>query len=83
MTVSGEFGRDSALCAKPEKTPVKYSPYIETAESTTSGSAAVRVCLLNLIAENDLVGSPTDGLCELASLVITDIAGRRADEPIH
>ena len=36
--------------------------------------------LFDLVKQDDAVGAPTDRLCQLAALVITDVAGRRANQ---
>ena len=40
----------------------------------------VRVGLLDLVEENDAVGTTPDLLGELATLVVADVAGRRTDQ---
>ena len=37
--------------------------------------------LLHLVEQDDGVGTPTDGLGELAALVVPHVAGRRSDQP--
>ncbi len=41
------------------------------------------VSLLDLVEQQHRVGPPADGLGQLASLVVTDVAGGRADQPAH
>ena len=41
----------------------------------------VRVRLLDLVEQDDLVRPAADGLGQLAALVVADVAGRRADQP--
>src|SRR5829696_1859852 len=41
----------------------------------------LRMGLLDLVEEDDRVGTPADLLRELSSLLVTDVAWRRADEP--
>ena len=43
----------------------------------------VRVGLLDLVEQHDLIGPPPHGLRERAAFLVTDVAGRRADQPRH
>ena len=43
----------------------------------------VVVGLLDLVEENHAVGPAADGFGKLAAFLVTDVAGRRADEPGH
>ena len=43
----------------------------------------VRVGLLDLVEQDDLVRPAADRLGQLAALVVADVAGRRADQPRH
>src|SRR5215218_3613110 len=43
----------------------------------------VRMGLLDLVEENDAVGTAPDLLGELATLVVTDVAGRRTNQTAH
>ena len=41
----------------------------------------LRMRLLDLVEQDDRVGAPADGFGQLASLVISNVSGRRADHP--
>ena len=43
----------------------------------------VGMCLLDLVEQNDAVGTPTHGLGQLAALVIAHVSGRGTDETLH
>ena len=59
---------------------VGEAPVVEDLEQDVED---VRVRLLDLVEQDDLVGPPTDGLGELAALLVADVPGRRADEAAH
>ena len=43
----------------------------------------VRMCLLDLIEQHDLVGTPPHRLGKRTALLVADVARRRADQPRH
>src|SRR5215216_2868998 len=56
---------------------VREAPVIEDLQERVED---VGVGLLDLVEENDRVGTPADLLGELSRLLVADVAGRRADE---
>ena len=67
----GVLERDRAALA------VREAAVVEDLEEDVED---VRVGLLDLVEQDDLVGAAAHGLGELAALLVADVAGRRADE---
>ncbi len=56
------------------------APIVEDLEQRVED---VRVCLLDLVEENDTVWASPHRFGQIAALVVADVAGRRADQPRH